>query len=110
MATKSFLVMSNLVTIYDWKSNKRLREPYYGERQYWTTYDSPLQNFSNAVKTLRKAMLLTHQGFVVYRQVLLDGKFTKDVMPLYQFKWGTDGKPFEAFKPLGWEWKHGNIK
>ena len=104
--------MSNLVTIWDWKTGKRLPNDrvYYGERQYWTSYDSPMGNFKNAVISLRKAMNLTHQGFVIYRQVLLNGRFTSDVKPLYQFKWGTDNKPFEAFKPLGWEWKHGNIR
>jgi hypothetical protein len=101
---KSYLIQSRYVMAYN-KNGKRLRPIRWGNWQDWDDYKSPFDNFTNAVSWTTKAMQRNHKGYVIYRRVVINGKPTADIVPLYQAKYGYDKIPFTLYSQLGEAWK-----
>jgi len=105
---RTYLVQTRSIIERD-SDGKRLHEVRWGRFKTWNSKPTPIENFKDAIKNIKKAMRHKHKGYIIYRRVMLGGRPTHNIEPLYQAKWGHDGLPFVAYKPLGLSWIKGKI-
>lgn len=99
MPVKHYRILTRSVTIYN-PDGSRVKggKAVWGHWQNWSKYISDFENLRDAMNTCREACKLSHTGFVVYRQLMVGGRYTSDIQPYWQIKWGTDGKLYENFR------------
>jgi hypothetical protein len=105
---KTFIIQTRTI-IERKRDGTRLHTIRWGRYKTWNKKSTPIGNMQDAINNIKKVMLRQHKGYVVYRRVMLGGKPTHNIEPLFQAKWGHDGKPFAVYKPLGLSWIKGKI-
>jgi len=103
-----FLIQSRAV--YDRHPVSQKRYPggkvVWGKWRGWTEHLDNAFNFSEAVRHAKKLLRSKHLGTIVYiRRVSEKGFPTRQVVKLFQAKWGHDDKPFTEFEGVaGFYW------
>ena len=78
----------------------------WGEWKNWREHPENKWNFRDAVRSAKKRLGRYRVGTVVYIRRLTDrGRPTKQVVKLFQAKWGHDDQPFIRFDgSVGYYW------
>ena len=106
---RTFQVFSRAIKETD-KDGKRLHTTLWGRPRIWDRKELPVDNLRMAIRWARASMKKNHVGYIVYRRIVINGMPTEKIEPLFQAKWGHDGLPYTALKPLGIEWMRGIIR
>ena len=83
-----FVVLSRRITTVTGGKAK------WGGTSQWTKHQDNAGNIGDAIKAAQKHLLRTHIGTIIY----IVRKGSKDAIPIYECKWGHDGKPYMAWK------------
>ena len=99
------LVQSRAVSIYD-KQGQRMRKAKWGKWERWNEFKENVRNVRAAINNAMSRLKRRHVGSVVYIRTVENGRLTKTLTPIFQAKWGTDGKPFIRWSgPVGEYWR-----
>lgn len=76
----------------------------WGNWVQWSRYSDNAKNLAQAIKAATNYLLRGHIGSIIY---INQGRNINNAIPIWQGKWGTDNKPFFAWKsnPVGEYWK-----
>ena len=103
-----FLIQSRAVFDRHPRTKKRYSggKVVWGEWKNWREHALNKWNFRDAVTNAKKRLGRYRVGTVIYIRRLTDrGRPTKQVIKLFQAKWGHDNKPFMEFgMPVGAYW------
>lgn len=102
-----FLMQSRVVHDRHPRSKKRYSggKVVLGEWKNWKKYADNKYNFRDAVRAAKKRLAKYHVGTVIYIRRLSDrGRPTKQVVKLFQAKWGHDDQPFIRFDGMVGYW------
>ena len=103
-----FLMQSR--TVFDLHPRTKVRysggKVVWGEWKNWNKHADNKLNFCDAVMAAKRKLIRYHRGTVIYIRRLSDrGRPTKQVVKLFQAKWGHDDEPFIRFDgPVGFWW------
>ena len=103
-----FLIQSRAVFDHHPRTKKRYSggKVVWGEWKNWNEHAENKWNFRDAVRSARKRLGRYRVGTVVYiRRLTERGRPTKQIVKLFQAKWGHDDQPFIRFDgPVGFYW------
>ena len=102
-----FLIQSRVV--YDRHPVTKKRYPggkvVWGKWRGWTEHLENALNFRDAVQLARRRLARDRNGTIVYIRRVSDKGFpTRQVVKLFQAKWGHDNKPFTEFEGIAGYW------